>query len=319
MKVIFFGTPQYAVPSLEALIGSSHEVVAIVSQPDKPKGRSAKLVPTPVKEVASRHNIPIFQYEKIRTDDISELLKIEADVMVSCAYGQILGKNILFSTRHGVINLHGSILPKYRGSSPIQWALINGEKVTGVTVLRSDIGMDDGDILTSDSIEIDSEDNAITLFDKLSLLSAKMIVPALDLIESGRAVFSPQDDGESTKCSMLTQALGEIDFNKTTDQIVGLIKGLAMWPNAHITIDGVYYKLFNAKKYDINIAQSSKDIDLTSHINGEVVIANNKQGLIIKCSDGLVEITELLPKDSKKMTAKSYLNGKKIKIGSMAK
>ena len=170
MKVIFFGTPDYAVPVLDRLINSHHEVVAVVSQPDKAKGRSNKVVFTPTKELAIRYNIPVFQYEKIRKDDISELLNIKADVMVSCAYGQILGSNILNATQHGVINLHGSILPKYRGSSPIQWALINSETETGVTVLRSDIGMDDGKVLKYKTIPIDDNDNAITLFDKLSNL-----------------------------------------------------------------------------------------------------------------------------------------------------
>ena len=147
MKVVFFGTPEYAVPSLQAIIDSNHEVLAVVSQPDKPKGRSNKLVPTPVKELAMKYNIPVFQFEKIRKDDISDLLALDADIYVTCAYGQILDEKVLYATKHGVINLHGSILPKYRGSSPVQWALINGETETGVTVLRSDIGMDDGQTL----------------------------------------------------------------------------------------------------------------------------------------------------------------------------
>lgn len=312
MKIIFFGTPEYAVPSLKALINSRHQVVAVVSQPDKAKGRSNKIVPTPTKMVAIENNIPVFQYEKIRKEDISELLSIEADVMVSCAYGQILGSNILDSTKYGVINLHGSILPKYRGSSPVQWALIEGETETGVTVLRSDIGMDDGQTLMHKTIAIDEWDNAITLFDKLSLLSAEMILPALDLIESGEGVFTEQDHDSATKCTMLKPEMGDLDFNLTAKEIVGLIKGLAMWPNAHITIGDVYFKLYNASIY-------TGELDLNDYQNGEVVIANNKQGLVIKCSDGFVEITELLPINSKKMTAKSYLNGKSIEIGSIVK
>lgn len=312
MKIIFFGTPDYAVPTLETLINSKHQVVAVVSQPDKAKGRSNKLVFTPTKELALRHNIPVFQYEKIRKDDISELLNIEADVMVSCAYGQILGKNILDATRHGVINLHGSILPKYRGSSPIQWSLINGETITGVTVLRSDVGMDDGDVMLTTELPISEEDNAITLFDKLSKLSADVILEALDLIESGDVEFTPQNHSEATKCTMLSSDMGVLDFGKTAKEIVGLIKGLAIWPNAHITIDDIYFKLYNARVYDCNLA-------LNNYKNGEVVIASNKQGLVLKASDGFVEITELLPINSKKMTAKSYLNGKQINIGSIAK
>jgi len=310
MKVIFFGTPEYAVPSLKALINSKHEVVAVVSQPDKPRGRSNKIVPTPVKEVALEHNIPVFQYEKIRKEDISELLNIESDIIVTCAYGQILGENVLFAKKFGVINLHGSLLPKYRGASPVQWSLINGEKETGVTVLKSEMGLDDGDILLKKVIDISEDENAITLFDKLSNLSGEVVLEALELLESGNYNYTPQDHENATICKMLKSDMGVLDFNKSVKEIVGFIKGLAMWPNAHITIDGVYFKLYNAKKYLSNVDGNYE--------NGQVVIANNKEGLVIKCNDGFVEITELLPINSKKMTAKSYLNGKRINVGSIA-
>ena len=309
MKVMFFGTPDYAVNVLQAILDNRHEVVAVVSQPDKAKGRSNKIVPTPVKQLAMAHNIPVFQYESIRKDDVSELLNIEADIIVTCAYGQIIGSNVLFAKKYGVINFHGSLLPKYRGSSPSQWALINGEKTTGVSVLQSGIGMDDGPVMLEKEIEILPDDNAITLFDKLSRLSADMVEETLDLIESNQAKFIPQDESLVSKCKMLKAEMGTIDFGKTASEVVGLIKGLAMWPNAHITIDGVYFKLYNAKLYEG---------EFEKYKNGEIVIANNKQGLVIKCSDGLIEITELLPINSKKMTAKSYLNGKQINIGSIA-
>lgn len=312
MRVIFFGTPEYAVPSLRSIINSKHEVVAVVSQPDKPKGRSNKLVPTPVKQVALDNNIPVFQFEKIKKDDISELLKINAEVMVSCAYGQLLGENILNATKFGVINLHGSLLPKYRGSSPIQWALINGEKVTGVSILRSEIGMDDGQVMLEKTLTIDENDNAITLFEKLSNLSAEMIIPALDLLEKGQASFHKQDESQATYCTMLKPEMGNLDFNKSVKEIIGLIKGLAMWPNAHIVIDDIYFKLYNASEY------KNESLQLSDYKNGEVVIANNKQGLVLKCENGFIEITELLPINSKKMSAKSYLNGKQINIGSIA-
>lgn len=310
MKVIFFGTPDYAVPSLQALIDSKHQVVAVVTQPDKPKGRSSRPVFTPVKALAHKYNIPVFQFEKIRKDDVTDLLNIDADIIVTCAYGQIIGANILFAKKYGVINLHGSLLPKYRGSSPIQWSLINGEKVTGVTVLKSDVGMDDGEVLMSKQIDISDDDNAITLFDKLSKLSAQVGVEALNMLESGNYKYSKQDESKVTLCKMLNSDMSKLNFNSTRREIIGYIKGLAMWPTAHITIDGVYFKLFNAKPYEGNFE---------SYQNGQVVIANSKQGLVIKCSDGLVEITELLPEGSKKMSAKSYLNGKKINIGSISK
>lgn len=310
MKVIYFGTPEYAVPSLKALIDSNHDVVAVVSQPDRPRGRSNKLQPTPVKACALEHNIPVFQYEKIKSDDISELLNIDADIIVTCAYGQILDEKVLYAKKHGVINLHGSLLPKYRGASPVQWVLLNNEKETGVTVLKSEIGLDDGDIIYKKVIPIDEEDNAITLFEKLSNLSAEVVLEALDLIQRGNATYTPQEHDKATICKMLKSEMGDIDFSRSVSEIIGQIKGLAMWPNAHFTINGVYFKLFNAKRYNGEVAGDFS--------NGQVVIANNKQGLVIKCNDGFVEITELLPINSKKMSAKSYLNGKVIEVGSKA-
>lgn len=310
MKVVYFGTPDYAVPALKAIIDSKHDVVAVVSQPDKSKGRSNKLVPTPVKQVAIENNIKCFQFERIRKEDISELLDIDADIYVTCAYGQILDEKILFAKKYGTINLHGSILPKYRGASPVQCALINNETKTGVTVLKSGIGIDDGDIIHIEEISISEEDNAITLFDKLSQLSADIIVNVLDKIEKGTATYTPQIEDDATKCSMFTQEMSSVDFRKTSNEIIGQIKGLAQWPNAKITIDGVLFKLYNAKKSSI----SGEEFEC-----GQVVVANNKQGLHIKCSDGVIEIIELLPINSKKMSAKSYLNGKQINIGSFAK
>lgn len=313
MKVVFFGTPEYAVPVLQAIIDSKHEVVAVVSQPDKAKGRSNKLVPTPVKQLANKYNIKVFQFDKIRCDDISELLDIPADIYVTCAYGQILGENVLYVKKHGVINLHGSLLPKYRGASPIQCALINNDKVTGVTILKSEVGMDDGDILAKESIVIDEEDNAITLFEKLSILSAKMIVPMLDKIEMGKAEYVKQDNQIATRCMMFTTEMGNVDFSMSATQLVGLIKGLAIWPNVRVTIDDIYFKLYNARVSNLDIP------DINKVQVGEVLVANNKQGLHIKCGEGVLEITELLPINSKKMTAKSYLNGKIIKVGSVVK
>lgn len=307
MKVVFFGTPEYAVNSLQAIISSRHSVVAVVTQPDKPVGRSNKIVPTPVKKLAMENKIPVFQYEKIRKEDISELLAIDADIYVTCAYGQILDEKILFAKKYGVINLHGSLLPKYRGASPVQCALIGCEKETGVTILKSGIGLDDGEIIAMEKISIDTNDNAITLFDKLSSLSAIMIVDTLDDIENGRAVYTAQDESQATKCSMFTPDMGIVDFNKSASEIVGLIKGLAVWPNVRITIDGVYFKLYNAVV---------SGVDGSGFEPGQVVVANNKQGLHIKCGEGVIEITEFLPINSKKMTAKSYLNGKAIQVGS---
>lgn len=310
MKVVFFGTPEYAVKPLQALIDSCHEVVAVVTQPDKAVGRSNKIVPTPVKKVAIENNIPVFQFEKIRKDDISSLLAIDADLYVTCAYGQILDENILFAKKYGVFNLHGSLLPKYRGASPVQSVLINNETETGVTVLKSGIGLDDGDIVYSRSISIQEDDNSISLFERLSNLSAECIIETLDLLEKGLITYTPQDEKLATKCSMFSSDLANVDINSSLKEVIGKIKGFAMWPTVKFTIDEVYFKIYNCKEYKCGL-------NLDDYENGEVVIANNKDGLVIKFRDGFLEITELLPINSKKMSAKSYLNGKEIKVGSI--
>lgn len=322
MKVVFMGTPEVAVPVLEAIYNSRHKVVAVVSQPDKAKGRSNKIVPTPVKQVALNHGTMVYQFESIKKDDISSLLNLDADIIVTCAYGQILKENVLNAFKHGVINVHFSRLPKYRGASPVQSALIGCEKSTAVTVLKSQIGMDDGDIIDIADYEISNEENAISLFENLSKVGANLITKVLDDIENGTAKYIPQESTNipPSYCTMLKPEMGDLDFGSTADKIVGLIKGLAMWPNAHITIDDVYFKLYNAISYmDISINPYLKGLNVNDYQNGEVVIASNKQGLYIKCGDGFVEITELLPINGKKMTAKSYLNGKKINVGSIAK
>ncbi len=359
MKVVFMGTPDVAVPILKAIYNSNHKVVAVVSQPDKPKGRSNKVVPTPIKNLALEHGTPVFQFENIRKDDISSLLLLDADIIVTCAYGQILGEDVLNAFRFGVINVHFSELPKYRGASPVQSALINRENMTGVTILKSGKGMDDGDIVLIDRGFIEEDENAFDTFEWLSAMGARDIVFALDDIESGKATYSKQsgEGVEPTYCTKLTPEMGNIDFNKGVLEIVGLIKGIAMWPTAHITIDDTYFKIYNARVYPFEVTVGGNksytlvydedevnpeaftfdggekytnhfnhghfvlpdELNLDSYKNGEVVIANNKQGLVLKCNNGFVEITELLPINGKKMSAKSYLNGKKINIGSIAK
>ena len=309
MKVIYLGTPDFAVLPLKKIIESGFEVVAVVSQPDRPVGRKREIKPTPVKACALEYGIPVYQFEKIR-NEYKVLKELNADIMVTCAYGQILTQEVIDLTPKGVFNIHASLLPKYRGASPVQSVLLGMEKETGVSILRSGIGLDDGDVMMVKKIDIAEEDNAITLFDKLSRLSAEVIIPALDSIEDGTAVFRHQDESLATKCSMLKPEMGNVDFTKSPEEVVGLIKGLAQWPNVRITIDDVYFKLFNAVV---------SKVDVAGFDCGQVVVANNKQGLHIKCGNGAIEITEILPINSKRMSAKSYLNGKQIKVGSIAR
>lgn len=304
MKVIFFGTPAFAVPSLD-IIAKHHEVVAVVTQLDKPVGRNKQPVFSPVKQYAVEHGIKVLQYEKVRRDGVDDLKALNADIMVSCAYGQIFSKEILDITPNGMYNIHGSILPKYRGSAPIQWSIINGEKYAGITILKTDVGLDDGDMLLKKAVEIKPYETSEELFERLSVVGAECIEKALSIIETGDFTLIPQDQNQATKCTMLNPEMSKLNFNLPAIQVCNMIHGINPWPVAKVQIEGKNFKVFRAVVSDNDYSGQA----------GEVVVANNKQGLIIKCGVGAVEFTEIQPDNGKRMTAKSYLNGKKIDLG----
>ena len=308
MNIIFFGTPDFAVPTLKALI-ENHNVVAVVTQPDKPHGRSNKLIASPVKQLAQQHNIPVLQYEKVSKQGVQDLKAYNADVMVTCAYGQILSQEILDITKVGVLNVHGSILPKYRGAAPIQWAIINGDKETGITILRSEAGMDDGDILLIKKTNIKEYETSEELFNRLSVLGAQCIIEALNLVEQGKAVFVPQNHQLATKCKMLKPEMSKLDFNLPAKTIANKIHGLNPWPLAKVNINGINFKLFRAKVVD---ATEQGQV-------GSVVISSPKKGLVVKCGEGYLSLEEIQPENGKRMPTKNYLNGKPIAVGSEVK
>lgn len=312
MKIVFFGTPDFAIPTLQSLIDSKHTVLAVVTQPDKPVGRNGKVVFSPVKTLALKHNIPVLQYEKIRRDGVEELKSLNADVFVTAAYGQILSKDILEASKFGVFNVHGSLLPKYRGAAPIQWAIINGEKTTGITILKSDVGMDDGNIILSKSVDIKDGETAGELFDRLKVVGAECLMEALTQLENGTITYTPQNHSEATTCKMLKKELCKIDFNKSTNEIINLILGLNPWPVAEIYFKEGRFKVYKAQNANEKI--NSFNINPNAK-NGEVVVASPKQGLIIKCDNGFVELTSIQAENGKIMDAKSLLNGKKIEVG----
>lgn len=312
MKIVFFGTPDFAIPTLQSLIDSKHTVLAVVTQPDKPVGRNGKVVFSPVKTLALKHNIPVLQYEKIRRDGVEELKSLNADVFVTAAYGQILSKDILEASKFGVFNVHGSLLPKYRGAAPIQWAIINGEKTTGITILKSDVGMDDGNIILSKSVDIKDGETAGELFNRLKVIGAECLMEALTQLENGTITYTPQNHSEATTCKMLKKELCKIDFNKTTNEIINLILGLNPWPVAEIYFKEGRFKVYKAQNANEKI--NSFNINPNAK-NGEVVVASPKQGLIIKCDNGFVELTSIQAENGKIMDAKSLLNGKKIEVG----
>lgn len=318
MNIVFFGTPQFAVPSLEALVNSHHKVVAVVTQPEKQAGRGKKTKPSEVEVFATKNNIPVYKFKKIRTSGIETLKNLQADIFVTCAYGQILSEEILKMKKHGVINVHGSLLPKYRGSSPIQWSVINGEEITGITILKSNIGIDDGPIILQKEIPITLGTTSKDLFSSLSYLGAECLLEALELIEQNKAVYKEQDHSKKTICTMLNKNIATLNFNKQTAQeIVNLINGLNVWPVCEVNINNIIIKLHKALLVQNDKATNLNLQSLENYKNGEVVISSPKLGLIIKTLNGFIEIVELQAPNAKIMPAKSYLNGKKIQIGTI--
>ena len=308
MNIIFLGTPEFGAKVLnEIATNSSHKVVGVVCQPDKPSGRGNKMVAPPVKILAQKLNIPVYQFQKIRVEGIDILKKLNADIMVTSAYGQILSQEIIDICPYGIINVHGSLLPKFRGASPIQQAIINGEEYTGITIMQTDVGIDTGDIILSEKCKIEDDDTYGTLSEKLSYIGAKLCVQALDLIENHRTNPIKQNNSLATHTKMFKKEDCFINFNFNAKEIVNFIRGLNPNPIAIFSLNNEKYKVFEAKKIEY----------VGKEPNGTILQANSKKGLIIKCLNGAVEIIEMTAPNSKRMLAKSFLNGKTIPVGSV--
>ena len=304
MKVIYLGTPEFAVAPLKAIIESQkHEVVAVVTQPDRPVGRKNIITPPPVKVVALENGIPVFQYEKIRAEGVEDLKNVGADIMITCAYGQILSKEIIDICPHGIINIHASLLPKYRGAAPIQYAVINGEKTTGVTVMQTEVGLDTGDIIEAFETPIGESETAGDLFVRLSELGAEKICSVLDKIEKGEVNPQKQDESQAFVVKTIKKEDALIDFSKSSIEIKNLINGMNPWPIAYTFANGKKLKIYRA----IAIDESGKQ--------GEVIKADKK--LYIACGEGAIEVLELQEEGGKVMNALSYLNGRKLKVGDL--
>lgn len=302
MKVIYMGTPDFAVGALESIIEAGHEVVLVVTQPDKPKGRSKELQAPPVKECALRHDIPVFQPVRVKTpESIAVLREYEADVFVVAAFGQILSQEILDMPKYGCINIHASLLPKYRGAAPIQWVILNGEKETGVTIMQMDAGIDTGDMLLSEAIPIKKTDTGESLHDALSALGAKLIVPALEAVRKGEIVPKKQDHEQSCYAPMLTKDLGAIDFTGSAEQIERYVRGLYPWPGTYTYLDGKKVKLFAVACEEIVHNEAPGTI-----------LSVEKDYLLVAAGEGAVRITELQLEGKKRMNAEDFLRGYRI-------
>lgn len=299
LRVVFMGTPDFAVPTLNCLLHSNHEILAVVSQPDKPKGRGKKIQYTPVKETALAHSIPVLQPQKANTDSfIHELKALSPDVIVVVAFGQILSERVLSIPSKGCINVHGSLLPKYRGAAPIQWALINGDKITGITTMLMDAGMDTGDMLLKEEVEIKEEDTAGTMHDRLAQVGADLLIKTLDQVEYHQLTPEKQNNEDATYAPMIRKELGHIRWSQSASAIRNLVKGLDPWPSAYSFMNGKILKIWNLKK--INGIQGTP---------GEIVAASPKEGLIVQGGDGQLLIEELQLQGKKRMQAEDFLRG----------
>lgn len=302
MKIVFMGTPDFAVLSLEKLI-EKHNVVAVVSQPDKPKGRGKKLVNTPIKQFAIDKGIEkIYQPERIKDEEfIKELESLGADLFVVVAYGQILPEKVLNIPKYKCINVHGSLLPKYRGAAPIQWSIINGETKTGVTIMYMEKGLDCGDMILKKEIEIEENDTYKTLHDKMSVVGSEALIEAIELIETGKSKPEKQDDRLSTYAPMISKETGHIDWNKNSKDIINLIRGVNPIPMAYTIYKDEVFKILEAKEvlgYEGN--------------PGEIIDILEKKGFVVKTKDSALIITEMQAKGGKKMKSSDYLRGHNI-------
>lgn len=305
MKIVFMGTPDFAVPSLKALIESEHEVVAVVAQPDKPKGRGHKLTPPPTKVLAEEFNIPVLQPDKIKTEEfLKELEELDPDVISVTAYGKIIPKSILEMPEYGCINVHPSLLPKYRGAAPVNWTLIHGEKLTGVTIMQMDEGMDSGDILLVRKVLINDEDDAGTMLEKLSHIGAEMLVETVELLGEGKLSPVKQDESLATYAPMLKKSDGEINWDKPAEEIRNLVRGLTPWPGTFTKIENKTLKIFKTKI----VEGRGKP--------GEVVLSS-RNDLHIATGDGALEIRELQMEGGKRLDIKSFLTGHQIEEGTI--
>ncbi len=300
------GTPDFAVNTLKELINSKHSVQLVVTQPDKPKGRSDKLCPSPVKEVALEAGIPVFQPEKMRTEETYETLaSYNADAMIVVAYGRIIPKNILDLPKYGCINVHASLLPKYRGAAPIQWAVLDGEKSSGVSIMQMDEGLDTGDIIAQSEIVLDKKETSDSLFDKLSLEGGHLLLKTLDEIEAGTSKRTPQPEVSTTEYArMITKADGLVDWTKSAEEIERLVRGMNSWPGAYTFMDGK-----NVKLWDCDI------IDENTDAQPGTVTRADKNALTVQTGKGQIKINELQLQGKKRMAFDAFLRGCKWEAG----
>lgn len=305
MKVIFMGTPDFAVGTLESIIEAGHEVVLVVTQPDKPKGRGKTMQFPPVKECALKHGLEIFQPTKIRESaNVEYLRSYNADIIIVVAFGQIMTKSILDMPKYGCINVHASLLPKYRGAAPIQWAVINGDEVTGVTTMKMNEGIDTGDMIAKRQVRLAEDETGGSLFEKLAEVGATLCVETMEMLEQGTAEFTPQNSEEATHTSMIRKELGEIDWKKPAIEIERLIRGLNPWPSAFTHLNGKTFKIWQAKV----------EAETSAYKPGQICEVT-KNSLKVQTGEGILVLEEVQLEGKKRMDTGSFLRGVALEAG----
>ena len=306
-RVVFMGTPEFAVPSLRALADAgAYDIVGVFTQPDRPAGRGKKLTACPVKQFALERGLPVFQFEKIRRPEgVAQLKALAPDVMVTAAFGQILTQEILDIPARGTVNVHASLLPGYRGPAPINWCIVNGEKQAGVTIMRTDAGIDTGDMLAARAVEIGELETAGELTARLSGLGAALLAETLPGYLAGAIVPVPQDPEKASYQPMLKKEMGRIDWTRPAQQIACQVRGLNPWPCAYAEMGEGTLKIYLARPLPSDLPAAP----------GEVIVSGAKEGLVVRCGEGALEILEMQAPGGKRMAAKAYLAGKKIETG----
>ena len=308
MKIVFMGTPDFAATSLNALIEANYNIESVVTNPDRPKGRGMKMLYTPVKEVAISKNIPIFQPERVRNNEdfINKIKEINPDVICVVAYGKILPKEILDIPKYGCINVHASLLPKYRGAAPIQWAILNGDKETGVTTMYMDVGMDTGDMILTEKVQIDENETTGELWDRLAKIGGKLLVETLKQIENGNAPRIPQGNN-FTIAPMLDKEMSKIDWeNKTAEEIKNLVRGLNPIMGAYTLLNGKKIKFWKVEVAN-NLGYDEDNIKMLQ--NGTVIVSDPRDGIFIKTKKGILRVLEIQGENAKKMPIQDFLRG----------
>lgn len=306
MKVVFMGTPDFSVPTLQKIIDAGHEVIGVVTQPDKAKGRSKALQFTPVKELAVKYDIPVYQPQRIKGNQefYEEMKALNPDVMITVAFGQILPQEILDLPKYGCINVHASLLPKYRGSAPIQWVILDGETESGVTTMMTDIGIDTGDILLKKVVPLDEKETGGSLHDKLSVVGGDLLIETLKGVEEGTVTRIPQGETPTKYAKMLTKELGKIDFTKSAVEIERLIRGLNPWPSAYTSLHGKTLKIWDANVVDGDVNAKP----------GEVIRVD-KTSFTVMTGDKALEIMEMQLEGKKRMMTEAFLRGYNVEKG----